>query len=276
MDLGTLTDDELAREIERREASYRRWRDVYWADCIPFAHGVRLFGQYYNDVVQPQNPYEFMDLLGGPPMLSLARNRDLEALARMVREAPTLGDAIRRGDRTGFPSAFSQALSAFVQEHGDVPASTAAGISSSFLTFLLELADAPSRGADTQRTRAEQLCNDLLAAVPESERSKAEEMLDLARASHRWRDDDNVYLDAIEALWNAAQDEQRRRTPSSEPPVGTTLVGTGENEQDIAREYGIPCVTGIPDAAERIRSGIRLTVDGYLGIVRVEPVAEGW
>ena len=39
----------------------------------------------------------------------------------------------------------------------------------------------------------------------------------------------------------------------------------------IAREYGIPCVTGVPDVARLIRSGMRLTVDGYLGIVRVHP-----
>ncbi len=37
----------------------------------------------------------------------------------------------------------------------------------------------------------------------------------------------------------------------------------------IAREYGIPCVTGVPDAAHLIRTGMRLTVDGYLGLVRV-------
>jgi phosphohistidine swiveling domain-containing protein len=37
----------------------------------------------------------------------------------------------------------------------------------------------------------------------------------------------------------------------------------------IAREYGIPCVTGVPDAARLIRTGMRLTVDGYLGLVRV-------
>ncbi len=35
----------------------------------------------------------------------------------------------------------------------------------------------------------------------------------------------------------------------------------------IAREYGIPCVTGIPDAVHRIRTGDILSVDGYLGIV---------
>jgi len=35
----------------------------------------------------------------------------------------------------------------------------------------------------------------------------------------------------------------------------------------IAREYGLPCVTGIPDATRRIRTGDAITVDGYLGIV---------
>ena len=35
----------------------------------------------------------------------------------------------------------------------------------------------------------------------------------------------------------------------------------------IAREYGIPCVTGITDATRFIETGDLLTVDGYLGIV---------
>ncbi len=37
----------------------------------------------------------------------------------------------------------------------------------------------------------------------------------------------------------------------------------------IAREYGLPCVTGVPRATELIHSGDRVTVDGYLGIVTV-------
>jgi pyruvate,water dikinase len=35
----------------------------------------------------------------------------------------------------------------------------------------------------------------------------------------------------------------------------------------IAREYGLPCVTGIPQAVDAINTGDRITVDGYLGIV---------
>jgi pyruvate,water dikinase len=37
----------------------------------------------------------------------------------------------------------------------------------------------------------------------------------------------------------------------------------------IAREYGLPCVTGIPDATALIQTGDEITVDGYLGIVTV-------
>jgi pyruvate,water dikinase len=37
----------------------------------------------------------------------------------------------------------------------------------------------------------------------------------------------------------------------------------------IAREYGLPCVTGVPDATSLIRTGDQVTVDGFLGIVIV-------
>jgi pyruvate,water dikinase len=37
----------------------------------------------------------------------------------------------------------------------------------------------------------------------------------------------------------------------------------------IAREYGLPCVTGIPDATSLIHTGDDITVDGFLGIVTI-------
>jgi len=42
----------------------------------------------------------------------------------------------------------------------------------------------------------------------------------------------------------------------------------------IAREYGLPCVTGVPDAVSLVRTGDDLTVDGYLGIVIVSGATE--
>ena len=361
MDPATLTDDELAAEVKRREEIYRHWREVYWDDCIPFAHGVRLFGQYYNDRVEPRNPYEFMDLLGGAAILSVARNRALETLARMIRDEPAVGRAIRRGDRAAFPAAFQKAVDSFLREHGDVPASADSGASAAFLGFLLEMADASRPGSSVPGADAERLRRDFLASVPDTERAKAEEMLDLARASHRWRDDDNVYLDAVEAQWRRVADELRRRNLPFDGAGGSSTEGTAEAGREhhptdvipelastpgvtasprqlvgqpagpgvatgrarvvtrqeellgfkrgevlvcdalsptmtfviplasgvverrggmlihgaiIAREYGIPCVTGVPDAAELIRTGMRVTVDGYLGIVRVEQTGD--
>jgi pyruvate,water dikinase len=37
----------------------------------------------------------------------------------------------------------------------------------------------------------------------------------------------------------------------------------------IAREYGLPCITGVPKVTAVLQTGDRITVDGYLGIVTV-------
>ena len=37
----------------------------------------------------------------------------------------------------------------------------------------------------------------------------------------------------------------------------------------IAREYGLPCVPGVPDTAELIKTRDFFTVDGHLGIANV-------
>ena len=44
----------------------------------------------------------------------------------------------------------------------------------------------------------------------------------------------------------------------------------------IAREYGLPCITGVPEATRWIKTGDTLTVDGFLGIVTIgEPSFPG-
>jgi pyruvate,water dikinase len=37
----------------------------------------------------------------------------------------------------------------------------------------------------------------------------------------------------------------------------------------IAREYSLPCVTGVPEATGRIKTGNIIAVDGWLGIVTI-------
>jgi pyruvate,water dikinase len=187
----------------------------------------------------------------------------------------------------------------------------------------------------------------------------ASELLDLARASYRLRDDDNIKLARIEAQKLAAIQEAQRRiaergsagvTPgladeiAASPSDSSSLPGvrpqeTGQLDQRIkprqlrgqpagpgiargtarvirgaadllafkngevlvcdavdpnmtfvvplaaaiverrggmlihgaiiAREYGLPCVTGVANVMELIQSGDLLTVDGFLGLVTV-------
>ncbi len=94
IDPVVMTDIDLAAEIKRRWEINQRWANIYWDEFIPFAHGVRLFGQVYNDVLHPDDPYEFIDLLTHTEMVSLERNKMLEELADRVRRDSSLADQL--------------------------------------------------------------------------------------------------------------------------------------------------------------------------------------
>ena len=51
-DLSILSDIQLADEIDSRNSLFENWKNIYWDDFIPFAHGVRHLATYYNDAVK--------------------------------------------------------------------------------------------------------------------------------------------------------------------------------------------------------------------------------
>ena len=364
IDLGRLSDHDLAAEIRRRWEINNTWVNVYWADFIPFAHGVRLFGQVYNDRLKPDDPYEFVSLLTQTDMASLERNRMLEALAEQVHRRPDLADCLRAGDCREKAPEFRRALEGFIERFGDLSCSVTGGTQCEGATLplvkiLLEMAARPQAQAGSgKRADVKELSRRFLDAFPESRRGEALELLDLARASYRLRDDDNIHLGRIESQSAAAVAEGRRRLdsdgaageecealkaalenldfgnrmqPASQPaisegdrvqarqligqPAGPGLakgkarvVRLHADLEDfaygeilvcdavdpnmtfvvplavavverrggmlihgaiIAREYGLPCVTGIPDVTTLVQTGDLLRVDGYLGIVTV-------
>ncbi len=374
--LEGLDDAGLRAALQERKAAHDRGVDVYIADFIPFAHGARLFGSAYNDVLRPEDPYEFTDLLTATPMLSLRRNAALERLAECLRD--------------GDEGASERVLDEYLAEFGDAAglggpggaspgahvvsaaAGTASGTASGadgdavhdpardeVLAVARRLAGRPAERARARPDAAER-ARRFIEAHPEAERERAADLLELGRASWRLRDDDNLYLGRLERLLMAALDEAGRRgmdvdddlqpraitlpsplgAPLPEagdigqagqaPPagpagtrrqarqivgqpagpglaVGLARVVAGRDDlaafEDgeilvcdaiapemtfvvplaagiverrggmlihgaiIAREYGLPCVTGVPHAIELIHTGDRLTVDGYVGIV---------
>jgi pyruvate,water dikinase len=38
----------------------------------------------------------------------------------------------------------------------------------------------------------------------------------------------------------------------------------------LARDYGLPCVTGAPHVTQRLRTGDKVTVDGYVAVITVK------
>ena len=357
IDLPALADRELEGEIRRRDSTVRKWEGIYKSEFIPLAHGVRLFGQFYNDAVSPEDPFEFTRLLSGTGMLSLERNALLGKLAERLRTDPHLAERVGRDGRGD--AEFESRVGHVFLEYGDFFGSAGSEIGRrGVLSLLLEMSRRPPGASGGSAGEGAGLCDRFLSRVDGEARIFAADLLDLARACYRLRDDDNICLGRLHSALARAVEEQRRRAsgrsrdgiarngpgdtikalnepPASPgggiPPVMETpsflqrdrqLVGhpagpgyargparvvrktadlfalrAGEvlvcdavdpnmtfaiplasavverrggmliHGAIIAREYGIPCVTGVPDAVHRIRTGDTVSVDGYLGIV---------
>lgn len=86
--------DLLADKIKERADIYFKWKKIYWDDFIPFAHGIRNFGTYYNDLVKPKNPYEFMEILKTDDLLASERNRQFKSLSLLLKNDQSLNSKI--------------------------------------------------------------------------------------------------------------------------------------------------------------------------------------
>jgi pyruvate,water dikinase len=362
MDLSALPDSALAQEIRRRRQIHNTWIKIYWHDCIPFAHGMRLFGKIYNDIMKPEDPFQFMTLLRSPDMVSVRRNQMLEELSGLIREDPGNKACILAGNQDACKPEVRQLLERILDQFGDLAWENGrlGQDRGRLLRLVLQMPSRAANGNDLKAQQPRELDEAFLSRFEEGQQPYALELLDLARASYRLRDDDNIFMGKIEGQILAAVAEANRRiaerpvtdskipetddllravrseasfqTPNrkAEPSVskggfslksrqilgqpagpgmavgkarvvldasdlfsfqsGEILVcdavdpamtfvvplASGIVERRggmlihgaiIAREYGIPCVTGVPDAVNQIRTGDFITVDGYLGIV---------
>jgi len=215
--LETLGNAELAEEIKQRQQINLQWANIYWSEFIPFAHGIRLFGQVYNDTVRPDNPYEFVDLLGQTKMESLVRNRMLEDLAAMVRSDTGLSNQLANRNYPSATDRFMKQVARFIARFGDLscPVTGATQCSQgpeALIKIVLEMAaHAPVRPNAALSGKSAALRSQFLDRFEGEDRTWAEELLDLARASYRLRDDDNIHLGRIEAQKMAAEQEGQQR-----------------------------------------------------------------
>jgi pyruvate,water dikinase len=255
-------DDRLAAAIEERLEALQRWRTVYRDDFIPFAHGIRRLGTYYNDAVHPGDPYEFLALMRGEEMLAVKRNRRLRDLARRACESPELMEALaaiagagpeergameRNGrERTrdlagaaGFWEDFEVLRRDFMNvAYGDERLEDRPDLLAGTIVELAGSDAVPDDGGedrqagDPSAAAAEQR---LLAAVGPDRQEEAKEFIRVGRLSWRLRDDDNLLM--------------------------------GRLESQLLRALNI--------AADRLRSSARLNAGGRTGEASADAVVRG-
>ncbi|NNF13205.1 MAG: hypothetical protein HKN72_08280 [Gemmatimonadetes bacterium] len=215
--VSSMGDEELAKAISERGEALEEWRTTYKDEFIPFAHGVRHLGIYYNDALQPDDPYEFVRLLEHQPMIATERNQALSRLAATIAQNPSLkqeltelasserlesraawADASKplRTSAAGeeFCASFEELLDsqlniAFDGESLDERADLA-------LELLLQLV--PSTEAAETPTRLNDFEERLLEAVGPERREEALDVLRIGRVSWRLRDDDNILMARLE------------------------------------------------------------------------------
>ena len=337
--LCKMNNSKLLECLLARGDEYRHWLKVYEEYCIPFAHGVRLFGEVYNSKLKSEDTYEFVELLRTGELLSLQRNQKIIDLSKRVARYEN------NNDDSEILNSLEELFGCRYKAFHEVP--------EKILTLLDSYRDAAKPENDKNS-----LENSFLSCFDDKEKDSMLELLDLARASYRLRDDDNIYLDGVKNGLQKAMDEASERLRKNSfnqkqkiivknelskgiPELHSPAISTSTEIQEknvkfrqligqpagkgiarghakvisqfddlfdfkkneilvcdavepemtivaplaaavierrggmlihgaiIAREYGLPCVTGVPQATLKIKNGDLLSVDGWLGIITI-------
>lgn len=219
-----LDDNRLADCIHTRLSTLKFWRKIYKEEFIPLAHGVRFLGAYYNDALQPEDPYEFMFILEGVDFLATHRNVALLKLAHQVQQNYSLQKKLTESALTchsipiaswnnlkkeiadiqggsEFLADFEQFLMTFmdIAYNGE----RFIGQPDSLFHLICQLGTMsnaePAAKELEKKVKAQGLEQRLIKAVGKSREQEAQEVIAIGRLSWRLRDDDNILLGRIES-----------------------------------------------------------------------------
>ena len=221
LDPKELDRDLFLQEFKKRGESRDKWEQVYRNEFIPFAHGIRHFGSFYNDLMKPVDPYEFINLLKNQDMMAHKRDQKMKFLGDYLRSTPSVKNNISKWIDDGYEgqpllqklettskgktenSEFAVSFLEFLNNEMDVsyeqinlkeaPEAT--------LRVILKLADDEVQNENQESVViSKSLSEDFFQrAEEESLLDKAENWLRIGRVSWKLRDDDNLLLGKIES-----------------------------------------------------------------------------
>jgi len=219
--LDQFDDRQLADALEQRSETVAKWKQIYWDEFIPFGHGVRRLAIYYNDAVQPEDPYEFVGLLRGQPLLAAQRNRAIGELAQQLAADDALRNTVEEvleshpgalqwadvrtallGAAAG-AEAFVHGFEALVERFLDIAYDHQRlhDQAESLLRNLIELSRRTDslEGAGAGSVDVAALEQRVLAAVGPERHAEAMDIIETGRVSWRLRDDDNLLVSRLES-----------------------------------------------------------------------------
>lgn len=209
---------ELAASIKKRAKIYNHWKNIYRNEFIPFAHGIRNLGTYYNDLVKPENPYEFIELLKSEENLANTRNHEFKNLAKILLKSPlkreikkildedlkgkTLMNKLHEIKKSGKdPDGFVQLFFNLVQYQLDISYQNQSiqERPEIILRNVRELSKKKEIIPDTRKeTDQDYYRKKLYKAAGKYRRKEVDEVLRIGRLSWKLRDDDNILLGKVE------------------------------------------------------------------------------
>lgn len=368
-EIKSLSDDDLRNEYTSAEQKLKHWTEIYWETFIPYGHGMRLFGQIYNEVICPDDPYEFISILQNSSNLATRRNDELNNLALLINADEANLVHIKSGTLKSLSKAVKKKLSDLVVNYALPSTLTELDMENKytkeFFSFVVRQTKNCRKRKSAPKSKIKRIEDNFLKSFPAGdERAWANQLMELGRHSFLMRDDDNVFLDRFKDAKSCILLEVQRRlknrhaenfeyyseaqllkkleqpnfitemprqiTTVPKPKVGvlkarkrqvtgqpagpgyiTGIARLIDGSHDlfalqkgeiiicdaigpemtfavpiaggiverrggmlihgaiIAREYGIPCVTGVADAMKIINTGDKVSIDGYLGIVAI-------
>ena len=210
-----LKDELFLKSLREIAESYKKWKDTYWADFIPFAHGIRSFAVYYNDLMKPDNPYEFIDLLANQTLLAKQRDEMLEGLTYYIKKNPKIKELLEtyvssdHKENDSFEELlkaegicdeeFQSAFQLVLNRHFDIYYDNFSlhREEKMLLSLVLSLANL-DKPVQKNNSHLKELEKDFLKKAGKERKDEAATWLRIGRLSWKLRDDDNILLGKIE------------------------------------------------------------------------------
>ncbi len=210
-----LDDKTLSEKLLEWHQYLIDWKEIYKEYFIPFAHGVRHLAAFYNDEVQPEDPYEFVGLLKGQKMIAGDRNQKIVDLAKHLISTPglkmelqTLLEESKKWDsievalgKTKVGRVFLANFNNLMTNYMDVSykQERLSHQPLILLNNILEIANPGIIKQETAGKNTKMLEEKLFKAVGLEKIDEAKEILKIGRLSWQLRDDDNLLIGKVES-----------------------------------------------------------------------------